>query len=720
MHSNTNQHYKRKLTQKGEIEKLIFTRLLIVFGLLFLISGLYLFFSSSNLSVYILNSIQSLLKPSIEHTKSIYSFNSSLNITLLLYFIPAISILIASLYFAGKYRVTSFILITIVSMYFIFIQVRLFINTYSGGCSYDNNLIIAVFFLIITAMLLVKAALIYGNFFFSALTCLYFYFSTLLYVLSIDGHEVLFVLIILFSIVIILMGEKIKQPQINLVNYLLATGFFSIYFFKKIIINSELEFLPIFFIFGGLYYVLFYLIPVFSSGSEDKPLSKWMQSLLGSSNLLFYVGTTSLVLLKFYNYSSLCFFVPVLLLVNITGAYLIKKRVQHVWALPYDFAVIFLASLILPVWIQDSVILLFMGIFSILMLKYSIKKEGKTGFWISTTTLLFCVLGYILDTLGLVPVMIYDHKTPQIYLLLIAILNSMFLLGVLWGTRSMVKDAVLPVDEKKWTSRKYVKLIDASLLSFLFVTVGLIIFLIPYLITGSVRYLRLSWFISGSLFFIYFIRYFTGKRLALKKPTQYAAFLFVLIYPFLTTISLLNVNSAKLVTCDIIAILLHYSSLVLFVVLSIMAISRIIKRNKTNNFNLRGIRLVVVIYLLFIAFVEYNNLSMFVAFLTHQYTAFEPDSLFISSNFYFPFTILLALYASGVNIYAIVKHDTFLRIVSVVLIVLAIIKLFLLDKGTVKEDAFGTIFIAAGIFLVLLALINSWVLNKISKSSSSQ
>ena len=714
MQPNTKSNHKSRLTQKGEIERLIFTRLLIVFSLLFLISGLYLFFSSSNLAVYIQNSIRSLLKPSIEHTKSIYSSNSYFNVILYLYFSPAIAVIIASFYFVSKYRVSSFILITIVSTYFLFVQTRLFINAYSSGCVYDN-FFIAIFFLVSTTLLLIIAAYLHKSIFISIISCIYFYFSTFLYVLSIDGHEVLFVLIILFSIVIFLLVKKIKQPQINLVNYLLAIGFFSIYFVKKIIINRELEFLPIFFIFGGLFYLLFYLIPVFSSGNEDKPLSKGMQSLLCGSNLLFYVGTTSFVLIKFYSFTSLSIFVPVLLFVNIGGTYLIKKRTQHIWSLPYEYAVIFLSALVLPQWIQESRILLFMGIFSILMLKYSIREQAKVSFWISVAALIFAVVSYLFGFISFVPAMIYDHKILQTYLLLKGVFSSVFLLGLLWGVRHLVKDATLPVSEKILKPRKYVKIIDAFLLSGLFLTVGLIIFLIPYLCTGSVRYMGLSWFISGSLFFIYFVRYFTGKRLALKKPTQYAAFLFVSLYPFLTTISLLNFSPTKVISCDFTAIILHYSSLVSFVVLSTLVISRIVKRNKTHNITLKVIQMAVVIYLLFIAFVEYNNLSMFEAFLTHQYTAFEPDSLFISSNFYFPITIILALFATGVNIYAIVKHDTFLRIVSIVLIVLAIIKLFILDKGTVREDAFGTIFIAAGVFLVLLALLNSLVINKISK-----
>ncbi len=717
MQSKSDQHHKSIHTQKGEMERLIFNRLLTVCGILFLFVGLYLFVSSSNLATYIQNSIHSLLQPSKEHTKSIYLSYSYFNVTLYLYFLPAIAVLIASLYFAGKYRVSSFILIIIVSTYFLFVQTRLFINAYSGGCAYDN-FYIASFFLIITTFLLIIAAYLHNSFILSVFTCIYFYFSTLLYVLSIDGHQVLFILIILFTLSTTLLSKKIRQPLIIIVNFILSIGYFLLYFSKKILVNHQSEFLPIFFIFGGLFYLLFYVIPIFSSDREEKRLSLGMQSVLSGLNLFFYLGTASFVLLKFYSYSSLCLFVPALLLVNVAGSYLIKKQAKHIWSLPYDYAVIFLSALILPVWIQDSKMLLFMGVVSLLMLVYSIREKSTASFWISVSALVIATVSYLLGFVSFVPAILFDHKTLHTYLLLKGILNSVFLMGLLWGTKWMLKDAVLPVSEKVLKPRRYVKIIDAFLLSGLFITIGLIIFLIPYFSTGSVRYMGLSWFISGSLFFIYFVRYFSGKKMALKKTVHYVGFVFAMLYPLVTTIRFLNYSGSKIYGFDYTAIFLHYIALVLLIVLSLMVLIRIRKRNKNNNFTLKLIQLLVGFYLLFIVFEEYNNLSMAGAFLMQNYELFESNPLFLSSNFYFPFTIILSLFATSVNIYAIIKQDTFLKIVSVSLIVIAILKLFILDKGTAPDDASGIIFIVAGVLLVILALLNSWLVNVISRRKS--
>lgn len=707
-----------KDNQKKEIEttKTVFTRLLIFAGLILFLVGVYFVISTADLFHKVFHYYESFIAPSSGNNTTVFIPGSMGIVKIIFYFVPALIVLAFSLFYSKKYKQAAYIVSVLIALYFIIIQFKLAADFFFRGFYYAD-FTQASLFLYASVAMLVFAGFVFKKQTLVLLSTGYIYLTSFLYIMTFGGeyYTVLFTGVFVYSVFIVLLDRGIRSSRINLINFVFFLGLFSFFFLRKFIINSKIEFLPVFFGFGILFYMLFYSIPFFSTRNMSKPINRWIQATLTGLNLIFFILTYAFIFQKFYSYTYFCLFITLILLANLGGVYVIKKHVQTVWKLPYEYAVIFLVALILPVWIQESKILLFMGVFSILMLMYSIREQARISFWISVITLFLSVSGYFGDTLSIVPVMIYDHKTPQIYLLLKAIMNSVFLLGLFWGSRLMVKDAILPVSEEIFKPRKYVKIIDASLLSFLFVTVGLIIFLIPYLITGSVRYFRLSWFISGSLFFIYFIRYFTGKKLALKKPTQYAAFVFALLYPILTTISFLKVSPSKLISIDYISIISHYSSLVLFVVLSFMAISRISKRNKTHTITLRVMRLAIVLYLLFIAFEEYNNLSMLVSFITGQYAALESDSLFIVTNFYFPFTIILALYATVVNMYAIVKQDGFLRIVSVILIVLAVAKLFILDKSTASEDSIGTIFILSGIFLVVLAILNSWLLNKISR-----
>ncbi len=707
-----------KNNQEKEIEttKSVFTRLLIFAGLILFLVGVYFVISTADLFHKIFHYYESFIAPSSGNNTTVFIPGSMGIVKIIFYFVPALVLLAVSVFYSQKYKPVSYVVSVVIAFYFIIVQFKLLYDFYFKAYYY-TDFTEASIYLYVSVAILAFACFVFKKQALVLLSIGYIYLTSFFYIMTFGGenYTVLFMGVFVYSVFIALLDREIRSSRINLINFVSFLGLFSFFFLRKFIINSKIEFLPVFFGFGTLFYMLFYSIPIFSTRKMYKPINRWIQATLTGLNLLFFLLTNAFIFQKFYSYTYLCLFITLMLLANLGGVYVIKKQAQSVWKLPYEYAVIFLAALLLPVWIQESKILLFMGVFSILMLRYSIREQGKNSFWISVVTIIFSVMGYFVDTLSIVPVMIYDHKTPEIYLLLKAILNSVFLLGLLWGSRLMVKDAILPVSEEIFKPRKYVKIIDASLLSFLFVTVGLIIFLIPYLITGSVRYFRLSWFISGSLFFIYFIRYFTGKKLALKKPTQYAAFVFALLYPILTTISFLKISPSKLISIDYTAIISHYSSLVLFIVLSVMAISRISKRNKTHTVTLRVMRLAIVLYLLFIAFEEYNNLSMLVSFITGQYAALESDSLFIVTNFYFPFTIILALYATAVNIYAIVKQDGFLRIVSIVLIVLAVAKLFILDKSTASEDSIGTIFILSGIFLVVLAILNSWLLNRISR-----
>ena len=700
--------------EKGQLERMIFSRLLVLSGIFIFLIGLYFMLSTADLIHKVQQYYHSFFSPST--TNTVYVVNSISLLSLFLYFLPGFCILILSILFSKKYKILSYSASILAAVYFAVVQIKLVHGFIFHGI-YFHNFSEGSVFLISSLLLLLVSVFTLKKVWVLYLSSIYIHLTSLLFIIGFGGEMYLplFAFLFLFDIVAAWLEGLIKKPTIHVLNYLFSFILFGFFFVRKFIVNSKTEFLPLFFVFGGLFFLLFYLIPLVSSGRKEKSLSHGMQLVLTGFNLFFYLGTTSFVLLKYYNYGSFCLFIPVLALAGGAGYYLITKFQKQVWSLPYAYVLIILSALVLPVWIQDSKILLFTGVFSLLMLYYAIHEKQKLSFWVSVSALVLATLGYLLVFINLIPALLTDHKSLQTYLLLKGILTSFYLLGVFWSTKWLVREAELPVSEKKMSSHKYRKIIDAFMLSGLFVTVGLIIFLIPYFITHSVSYIGLSWFVSGSLFFVYFVRFFKGKKMALKKPTHYAGFLFAMLYPFLTTVRFLNYNVSKTLSLDTTAIIMHYITLMLFLVLSLSVLKRIRKRNSANIFMLRIIQLLVLFYILFIAFEEYNNLSIIIEYLARNHDLLEFAPLFLTINFYFPFTILLSVFATSVNIYAIVKQDTFLRIVSLVLIVIAIVKLFVLDKGAASEDSTGAIFIIAGIMLVILAVLNSWLVNSLSK-----
>ena len=235
-----------KIVSRKSLEKLMFSRLLILSGLLFLVVGIYLFISSSKLEEYIHLFLQNILKHSNEHVNKINKTDSRSIFILFLYFVPAMLLLMIGLIVNERVKVLSKLLTIFISLYFIFIQIKLFINANLGGYEY-NNFFTASLFLITTSILLYISSLIFKKLYFSVIFCSYFYLTSMLLILTLDGHITLFVFIIFFSIIITLLEKKIIQPKILLVNYFFAFSFSFLYFFKKLIVNNQTEFFPFFF-----------------------------------------------------------------------------------------------------------------------------------------------------------------------------------------------------------------------------------------------------------------------------------------------------------------------------------------------------------------------------------------------------------------------------------------------------------------------------------------
>ena len=704
MPTKSKQQHKKQTDNTG-LERIIFIWSFVAIGLIFLSIGLYSMLLSSDSLLKITELFKNFFQPSTDQT-AVVSFTTSSLGSLLLYFVPGILILLLSIFFARKYRTISYSLILIISAYFVFVQLKLFANVFLGGCVYDY-LYQALIFLFLTVSLLLIAAYVLNKSAVLILSCLYLYLTSALYILTFhDGYEVLLILMLLFGIATLFIEKRIASPRISLTNYIFATGFYALFFIRKFVVNSKPEFLHVFFLTGGLFYLVFYIIPVFLTRTKDKKFSlKGFRSVIVGSNLLVYIGTTAYVLLKYYNNTVLSFYAPIFLLVNLAVVYLISKYKPTTWQLPYHYTLIFLSALILPLWLQDSRLFLFGGALSVLMLGYAVRWKDKIGFWISLSALGLAVLSYLFSWLvGYIPVIVW-LRTLTPYVMWRALLSSIALLALLWGTKKIVKSAVLPVSEEIFTAGKYIRVLNICLFSVLFLTVGWALFVLLKLLTGSVNYSVIGWYISGSLFFISLISYFSGKYSPLKKTTHYAGLVFALLYPVFSGLNTYFCSFIQSGTLDIRAILLHYAGLILFVLLSAMVVKRVKKRYNKKMSVLRVIQFVSIVYLGYLLLAEYDNISLIINHL--RVNTGSLDSASLNKNYFFPYSIVFSVYATVIYLYALLKQNKLLRLLSFAFIILCLIKIFLLDIESIPDANTGAIYACVGIYLVGFAILNT-------------
>ena len=496
---------------------------IIILGSLFLLVGLYSTLSAVIGVNGITELIASFLAPSIVAPIVEEGPVGGLQ-ELVSWFLPAVLILIATLVFAKKYRTITHPVSVAIVIYLFVIQVRLFLNAIKGGIYYEN-ILIAGLFLAITVLLLFVSALQHKRQLLLILTCCYFYASTFAYSATLGfTYDFLFPGVILFSFLIYFIGKKIDRPEINLINLFFAVSYWCLFWFKNFVLNARTALLPQFFILSILFYILFMGVAIFAFGKKENPVPRWVQLVFIGSNLLFFAGTTVYVLMHYFAAGYMGIYVVTLILIQLSGLYFIKKTDKAVWTLPHHFSLILLIALALPLLFQEYRIICFTALLSVLMIGYAKRFKERSAFWISLGSVVVMAFYFLFTWVRTcIPTLFDTNIQPATGLQLYGLLVGVLVAGALAFVIKAVQTSELELSPMWFSKRKYERIIRAFMYFTIFLTMGWLMFIIAFQLTGSVGYTTVAWFISGSLFFIGAIRQYAGRKSSFKLPALYMA-----------------------------------------------------------------------------------------------------------------------------------------------------------------------------------------------------
>jgi len=703
--NHTHKHKrKNKLSLNDRIKRLFSSRFIIVLGAIFLLIGIYYSLNESFYNIY--NKVLEFFKPT--NTQVVFVPTGSGFINLLLYFLPVIIILVLTILYARKYAKITFPLTLISTIYLITIQIKIFSNIFTGGCYYSSSFMASVF-LLIPIFLLLLSVLLHRKL--SILIFSFFYFYITLFLYS-AGYIVLFVnlsfFIIIFSIIIYWIGKKIGKQSINLTNFIFVIIFLTVFFIRKLVVQTKPEFLVEYISYSILFYILFYVIGIITTFNKEQPLPKWMLLLYNWLNLLYFLISTSFIFIKYFSFEYLWILVSALLLLNLIVIYLFKRKLVTAWLLPYYFTAIFLSSLILPTLFKQDYLFLFTSIFSVLLLIYAISNKSKTAWWISRFALVIAVTLYLLSWIvTYFPTLITSTRLiKDSGILLEGVICGIVMCAVLATTNFQICIDNFSGTKKWYSGHSYIKLIYAFLLISLFLTLAWIVFVLIFQLTDTVIHSSVGLFISGSLYFIIQIMYYAGKNPSFKKSLLYLAFIHVLIYPFLLGWGALGENFIHLGELNMSGILLHYFAIILLVILTSMTVRRIYERNPKTLFMKQGVQVITVVYLVFFLCAEYDNLSILVAYLINSTSTGNISvTTIIGLNQYIPYTVIGWLLSVCLFIVSVLKKRLFLRNCALAIFLLVLIKVYSYDFQTLDPGERSVVFYVTGLFLIGLALV---------------
>ena len=706
-------HYRStsRTKKQTKFERFLSSPLFIILGIISILAGVYSMMGSGDGHNGLYELILSLFAP-VEGP--IVEVTGTGIPELLLYFIPALIILTISIIYSNKNLRLTYLIAILIAIYFAAIQIKISLfNTTFGGCFYPDFLSASIF-MWFTILVLLVSAFRHSKSTLLILTCFFFYASVVLYT-AVYGkyYEYLFLFTIFYSILVTWIALKINKPAIHWVNTAFAWAFFGLFWLRKFVVNAKPEVLPIFFIFGTLFYLLFYAIVLYTSHQKENPIPKWMQLLISWANLSVFLGTTGYVLFKYFAFGYLPALVILLLLFNILGLYLIKRYNSPAWQLPHYFAIIGLASLVLPLLLRQNMILLFTAVLSVLMLAYYKKFKEISAMWISLIAMSGMALVYIASWLRIYLPAIFADTLPANEITIHGIVCGLTILSALLATRYLLKDYDLPLPKKMFGKRKHYRLVRTFLLVALFLTLGWLGFITVGQLTATRNFLLVGWFIAGAMFFIAMINFYAGHQSAFKKPLLYVAFGFAFLYPIMVHWSMADYRIGIIHSSDISwnVLLIHYLALGLLLQLGRLVVKRIHRHNVKNTPLREGLSLVTVLFLIFILCTEYDNLSVFMsAFQNNALSQTTAGLDLLTANKYLPYSVIIWIVTIGVFFRAVMRRQKFLRDVAIMVFAAVMIKIFAFDFGVLSQGAKSAVFLILGIFLLLFAIVYPRVL----------
>ena len=701
---------KRSSRPTGTIDRLLGSPLFIVLGGIFLLIGIYSSLSANKGSHGLYDMLMSLFAPSADDVPGGPEVAGSDLPVLLLYFLPAVAALTASLIFVKNHRPVTLSLSVLTAVYLVLIQVKIsFINVNTTGCFYQN-FPVASLFLWVPTLLLLASSLRHRSSALLILTSAFFYLSLLLLAGAYNSYfEYLYPFVLPFSILISWIGQRVDKPLIHSINMAGAWGFLGLLWLRKFVVNSKPEFLPLFFGVGLAFYLVFYVIVTLASAKKGNPLARWMQLWLIIANLLLFLGSTSWVVSRFCAVWSMSLYVAALLLVQAIALHLIKRHRPATWQLPHYFSLMILAASVLPMLVQQDRIILFSGLLSVFMLAYANKHKEWSAFWVSAIALLV-TFGYFLWEVeaNCLPALSVEEAPLDRSILVYGLLMGTIVLGALSFSTWQIHNSELPLPKKWFRNFNFGKLLRSVLFLSIFLTMGWLGFVLAGLATGTLNHSSVAWFTSGCVFFLALITLYSGRQSSLKMRTLYLSAAFVLTYPLLVHWDMVNFRTSVLETHKLSdsVLLLHYLAMTSGLALGWLVANRLDCNYQKKLLLLRIVESITVLALMFVACTEYDNLSVFAAntgngAATQNMAGPEPLSL----NIYLPYSIVIWLLAFAVFVSAVIRQKRFLRNFAVILFGLILAKFFFYDFESISAGTQGMVYLALGIFLIGFAVI---------------
>jgi uncharacterized membrane protein len=517
------------------------------------------------------------------------------------------------------------------------------------------------------------------------------------------NYIVLFTYILTLNIGMLVLAYYKKWNLVNYVAYVFTILLYGGWLTQKVNNNPQAPYAGAL-IFGTLFYVVFFLMNVINNIRENRKFIAGDLTILISNTFLYY--SAGMFILKHINdgmFQGL--FTALIAVFNFIFAYTLyktKKADSNVVYLLIGLVLTFV-SLAAPVQLKGNYITLFWALEAVLLLWLSQKSGIKIIKAASLSVTGLMIISLIMDWKN-----IYSGDD-----ILFIIINKGFVTSFV-SAGSLILTILLIRKEKEEMFFENDRDIYKN---FLLILTGVLIYLsglleLNYQIRRLVEPASLRTVIIGSynLAYILLLMIISRKnklqeiRLAGMAAGAIGVFIFITYYNIAITILRDNYLIEK--TASLAGFLYHYIDTALAVILVITALNTALKEFDIKSAAGKILMWYFTFIVIVIASVELDHIVLLFAYETGD------DSFYIlKQNHKIGFPILWGIFSFGLMILGMNKKIKDLRIISLSLFTITLLKLFIVDIRGISEGGK----IAAFICLGLLLLIISFMYQKLKK-----
>jgi hypothetical protein len=531
------------------------------------------------------------------------------------------------------------------------------------------------------------------------LTVILFYISLLFIINNYQWHYYPdFLFLLLFSGLVILLCFKTGKLTPFYLQAFLSILLLVIFWIRRMVMRDSGDLASTYVIISTVFFMTFFISGLAIDLSRRNVIHELAVTLLMLVNTLFYWGSVLFVFQKYGYQEFQGLFTMILALFTGTVLYFSPKLNPNLFRNPYIFLMLFILSMIFPLWARQNYGILFTAVFSVLLVFYSMYSRNRSALPVSMGLVAIMMLMFFYKWVIFYFPGLYAGAFPSDRgLFYNGFQSGFFTLLALFLNYRLARKLETGLPGKWFSRKKYRSILNILFLVSLYISGFWCWHFLFSMIFPVHEAILLSWFSFAGLYLLILIPILVWQKSSLVIPVFLTAGLTLLAYPLLVNYSIvairnLGVEEGGIYTSCFIA---HYFLLPIFLALTLMLYYYLREAWVKKRFMMRALQAFTIALVLALVLMEYDHLTVFSG------AAGKADiSQLVSKSHHLPWSVILLVFSVFLIGFAILRKHRFIRQLSVVMLLAALAKIVVFDFEILGETGRIILLFLLGGFLV--------------------